>query len=377
MIRLLPRMLFLIALVLLLGVPAAAEPLVTDAYGAALEQADALGLDGLVEALPEEARSLMGEYGSFNVPDFGDGLSGVLGAALSQVTGIFRGALRNAALILAVAILCGLAGSICATEIQGNVVTVTGVLAIAAVTVGNPSAFIGLGGQTLSQIKDFAGVLLPVMAAAGAAGGAITSASAQYAATMLFLDVLLTIADQVIMPLVYAYIAVSVGNAAFGGDALRSAAGLLKWIATILLTGIVIVFVAYLTITGVVSGSTDALTTRVAKTAVATILPVVGGILTDAASTVVAGAGILRNTTGVLGMLATIAICAIPFLRLGASYLLYKLAAGLMAPVADARLARLTADMSGAFAVVLGLVGAGALMLFITLLSMIKMVTGL
>jgi len=370
-------MLFLIALVLLLGVPAAAEPLVTDAYGAALEQADALGLDGLVEALPEEARSLMGEYGSFNVPDFGDGLSGVLGAALSQVTGIFRGALRNAALILAVAILCGLAGSICATEIQGNVVTVTGVLAIAAVTVGNPSAFIGLGGQTLSQIKDFAGVLLPVMAAAGAAGGAITSASAQYAATMLFLDVLLTIADQVIMPLVYAYIAVSVGNAAFGGDALRSAAGLLKWIATILLTGIVIVFVAYLTITGVVSGSTDALTTRVAKTAVATILPVVGGILTDAASTVVAGAGILRNTTGVLGMLATIAICAIPFLRLGASYLLYKLAAGLMAPVADARLARLTADMSGAFAVVLGLVGAGALMLFITLLSMIKMVTGL
>ena len=40
-----------------------------------------------------------------------------------------------------------------------------------------------------------------------------------------------------------------------------------------------------------------------------------------------AGAGLLRGTIGVFGMLAVLAACAYPFLQLGIQYLLYKLTA--------------------------------------------------
>lgn len=52
-----------------------------------------------------------------------------------------------------------------------------------------------------------------------------------------------------------------------------------------------------------------------------------GGIISDAAETVLAGAGMLKNTVGVFGMLAILAACAYPFLQLGVQYLLYKLTA--------------------------------------------------
>ena len=52
-----------------------------------------------------------------------------------------------------------------------------------------------------------------------------------------------------------------------------------------------------------------------------------GGIIADASETVLAGAGMLKNTIGVFGMLAILAACAYPFLQLGVQYLLYKLTA--------------------------------------------------
>ena len=44
----------------------------------------------------------------------------------------------------------------------------------------------------------------------------------------------------------------------------------------------------------------------------------VGSILADAADTVLAGAGAVRNTVGVAGLLAVLAVCLLPLVRLGA-----------------------------------------------------------
>ena len=66
---------------------------------------------------------------------------------------------------------------------------------------------------------------------------------------------------------------------------------------------------------------------KVAKAAISGVVPVVGGIISDASETVLAGAGMLKNTIGVFGTLAILAACAYPFLQLGVQYLLYKLTA--------------------------------------------------
>ena len=74
-------------------------------------------------------------------------------------------------------------------------------------------------------------------------------------------------------------------------------------------------------------------------------------------------------------MLGVLAICLIPFLQLAFHYLTYKLAAALIGTVSDKRLSDLLDSIGGAFGIVLGLTGACALMLLVSLASAVKAVT--
>ena len=135
-------------------------------------------------------------------------------------------------------------------------------------------------------------------------------------------------------------------------------------------------FTAWLGISGAVTGAADAVTARAAKTAISAALPVVGGVISDAASTVVAGAGLLKNAVGAFGLIAAASVCLAPFLALGLRYLCYKAAAALAAAFADKRVSGLISELGGVFGMVLGVVGASALMLFISIISVTKAVSG-
>ena len=114
---------------------------------------------------------------------------------------------------------------------------------------------------------------------------------------------------------------------------------------------------------------------KVAKAAVSGAVPVVGGIIAEATETVLAGAGMLKNTIGVFGMLAILAACAYPFLQLGVQYLLYKLSAFLAAAVGAPELCKLIDGLGGAFGLVLGMTGSCALLLLVSVLSSVAAVT--
>ncbi|MEL4106212.1 stage III sporulation protein AE [Oscillospiraceae bacterium WX1] len=336
-------------------------------------QADALGTDKLENALPDDAGNALGNLKVTDSLDLSGGFQKLLKSASDNIGDVFTGALKSAAVIVIIAILC----SVVAASFDGGAkyAVLAGVLAIAAVSVSSINAFIGLGGKTLDDLNTFSKLLLPTLTAAATASGAVTSAVAKYAATALFMDILMTVSRSVVMPLIYAFTATSIAEAALGGDALAGASSLLKWMAKTIMTVTMLLFIAYLSLTGVISGTTDAVTAKAVKTTISTVLPVVGSIISDAADTVLAGASILRNAVGVFGLLAVAATCLLPFLRLGANYLLYKAAAGLSGAIADSRITKLLNAVSTAFGMMLGLVGASALMLFIAIISVIKVVT--
>ena len=247
-------------------------------------------------------------------------------------------------------------------------------LAVTAIAIGDARTFISAGTEALGELNTFSHALLPSLTAAAAAGGAVTSAAAKYAATALFMDVLITAARGIIIPLAYIYMAAAVAHAATGSAAAAGAAGILKWLAMSATALIMTAFTAYLSISGAVSGAADAVTLRTAKSAISTALPVVGGIISDAAGTVVAGAGLIKSAVGSLGLVATAAVCLTPFISLGLQYLMYKLAAALAEAFAPGRLPKLISSLGGVFGMVLGVVGAAALMLFISVASLIRTV---
>ena len=71
---------------------------------------------------------------------------------------------------------------------------------------------------------------------------------------------------------------------------------------------------------------------------------------------------------------AVLAICLTPFLRLALQYLTYKVTAALCATVAQPRLSQLIDAIGGAFGLVLGMTGAGALLLLVSLVSAVSAV---
>ena len=213
-----------------------------------------------------------------------------------------------------------------------------------------------------------------VMAVLTAATGGITGAAARQSATVLFSQLLISAMDRLLVPLVYAFVAVSCAHAAVGNPGLKKVADLLKNTITFLLTALLLAFVGYLTASGAIAGSVDAAAVKAAKLAISRAIPVVGGILADASESVLAGAGALRGAVGAAGMIVVLAICLTPFLQLALQYLVYKAAAALCATVAQPKLSGLIDAIGSAFGLVLGMTGAGALVLLVSLVSAVKAV---
>ena len=335
-------------------------------------QADALDLDGLQQAVEEYAP----EFDWTQTPDLDGGLADLLKTGTESLHSVIQMALRSGLLLLTIVLLASLAegAAACGTGKTLQAVPVAAALAITAVSVADANTLIGLGKEVIERMELFSKVLLPTVAAATAASGSPGGAAARQVAAMLFSDILMTLINRVLLPLVYAYIAACTAYAAIGNEGLKRIAATLKWVVTSVLTAVLVAFVGYLTVSGVIAGSADAVTLKAAKFTVSSVVPVVGGILSDAAETVLAGAGILKNSVGVFGMLAVLSMCLIPFLRLGIHYLMYKVTAALSATVADSRVAGLIDSIGGAFGLVLGMTGSCALLLLVSMVSAVTVV---
>ena len=115
------------------------------------------------------------------------------------------------------------------------------------------------------------------------------------------------------------------------------------------------------------SGAADQAAVRAAKAVLSGTVPVVGGILSDAAETLLAGAGVLRGGIGIFGTLGVLAICAYPFLHLGIQYLLYRGAGFLAEAAGGGPLPKLIGSLGSAFALVLGMTASCAAVIIVAI----------
>ena len=141
------------------------------------------------------------------------------------------------------------------------------------------------------------------------------------------------------------------------------------FIVVFFLTAMLLAFTGYLTASGAIAGSVDAAVVKTARMTISRAVPVVGGILSDAAGSLVAGASLIRGMTGVFGLLAVLSLCLGPLLRLGGQYLLYRGAALAASAAGSRKPARLVGRLGDAFAMVLAMAAACAAMLMISIVS--------
>ncbi len=355
------RLIFLILALAVLTVPARSAQVPRD----------------LEEALPEAAGELLQQVDASGTGGFTSGIKAILDSLSQEIGGVLRQRVRGAALVLLAVLLCSAVDGFY-QGVDGGKMTVflpmAGALSV-TLTAGSLDSLMGLGARTIEELSIFSRVLLPTLAAATAASGAVTSATVQQVSTVFLADLLISLIDQLLMPLVYLYAGALASAAMLPENRLGALAEALKKVITWILTTVLLAFTVYLSVVRVVSGSADAAALKVAKAAISGAIPVVGSILSEASETVLAGAGMLKNTIGVFGMLGILAACAHPFLQLGIQYLLYKLTAFLAATVGAPNLCKLIDGLGGAFGLVLGMTGSCAFLLLISVLSSVAAVT--
>ena len=332
--------------------------------------------EDLTDALPEAAEDVL-EIGDLSGPGgFSQGLAGIAERLVGEVKAVLRQRLRGAASILLVAVACGAVDGFAQGTGKGTAfLPMAGALAVTLLTAGSLEDLIGLGAETIGELNVFSKALLPTLAAATAASGAVTTATFQQVTTVFLADLLMELIDGLLIPLVYLYIGALAAGACLPENRLGAIAEALKKIVTWMLTSSLLLFTVYLSTVRVIAGAADGASVKVAKAAISGAVPVVGGIIAEAAETVLAGAGMLKNTIGVFGMLGILAACAYPFLQLGVQYLLYKLSAFLAAAVGAPELCKLIDGLGGAFGLVLGMTGSCALLLLVSVLSSVAAVT--
>lgn len=339
------------------------------------EQAQSYGMEDLEKA-GEEYIGETDLTGDLDVPSI---LESMGQRVQDSLAGVVKETVRSCVLLLVVTLLCGLAESMGAGA-GGDplkISTLAAALSIAAIAVGDVNSLLTLGEEAIYNMQGLGDILLPAVSMTTAASGAPAAAAVKYSATILFSDFLIRLINHLLIPLCYAFVAVNVAWAALGNDGLKRMGSLLKWLITTILSVILLVFIGYLNLSGVISGSADAATVKAAKFTISNMVPVVGGVISDTAETLLAGASLLRNTAGVFGMLAVLGICLVPFLNLGIHYLMYKVTAALAATVSgDGRVTGLIEALGSAFGLILAMTGSCGVLLIVAMTSAVSAVAG-
>lgn len=362
------KILVLLAALLLLLTPAMAVDV-------AAQQTEQFGLGGLQDALPSGAADLMEGITPLDPGSLTDGLGQIAAGVATQAGPAFMAALRTAIAMMAVVMLCAMTTQL-ESKLSQTAVLLAGTLAITLLSVTGINSMVGLGKLVLDQLQSFTALLLPVLATATVASGAPASSGVIYVASVFVSNFLITMMNRFLVPLVYAFLAVAAADTALGNQTLQKLRQLLKWIITNALKAVVLLFTGFMTVSGIISGASDELAIKAAKLAVSTIVPVVGGMISDASETVLVSARMIKSTAGLFGMLAVIAICLLPLIKLGFQFLTLKVTAAVSAPVGDKRLTELIDHVSDAMGFLMGMTGACGLMLLISCVCSIKAVSG-
>ena len=140
----------------------------------------------------------------------------------------------------------------------------------------------------------------------------------------MFSELLMQLVSKLLIPALYFFLAICAAEAALASELLTEIREFIGWLISKSLRIIVYIFLGFLSITGVISGAADAAAIRATKATLSGMVPVVGGIISDASETLLASASILKSSIGIFGLIVILAICLVPFFQIGIQYLMLK-----------------------------------------------------
>ena len=284
------------------------------------------GADTLMEALPEEAQSLLQNVGADPMETPAPDAATKLFSALSEgFRAEWTAPARALLTLLASCVLCRLVQEFAAKELS-YAVSVCGALC-AAVTLFSPMASLL---EQAARVTDAAAVFLlaavPVYAGLLFTAGNTVTAPTYGALSLTAANAVSVLSSAVLIPVLRVFLAFSVASAVTSFDLKRLTDALYKAIKWALVLAVT-VYTGVLSVQTIVANSAEMAGGKAAKMLVSGAIPIVGSAFSDAFSVIVSGAALVKNGVG-----ASLAIF-LPLCIKAAAWLLICFCAGLTAEV--------------------------------------------
>ncbi len=325
-----------------------------------------MAMEFTAPAVPQQAEGLMPK----DTETFAQGLWYVFKESVKYIYPGIAEASEICLGIIGIVLLASLLKSF--AGMSGRITELVCVLGISALLLKPSGTLLQLGLQTVDELSEYGKLLLPVMTGAMAAQGGVTASAALYTGTAFFNALLSTAVSKLIAPMLCIHLCLSIANSGISEEILGQMKTFIKWLMTWSLKIVLYAFTGYMTVTGVVSGSADAAAVKAAKIAISGAVPVVGGILSDASEAILVSAGIMKSAAGIYGILALLAICAGPFVKIGVQYLLLKLTAAICGVFGVKSVSGLVGDFSGMMGFLLAMTGTVCLLLLISTVCFLR-----
>ncbi|MBQ7033763.1 MAG: stage III sporulation protein AE [Clostridia bacterium] len=348
------KILFFILILCGLCLSAGAEPVFDAADGISAEGKDAVQkiLEGF--DFRDAAQSLSENTDA--------GFLGTLWQGLVQfVFGETRAALSIPLTVAALSVLCGLLGKLGDGKGAGEVgffIAYAACVGLAAAAVGDAAE---LARRTAEDMSTFTGTAMPALAVLSVSAGSASAAalhpallSAGAAASLLI--------SRVGIPAVYVSLALSVVGNLSGHTSLRMLSSVIRKTALWIVCGSLTLFSAVISVTGYAAGTLDGIAAKGIKYATSSLIPVLGGLLSDSAEAVSFSALAVKNAAGAAGMLLLLLLTLYPVIKTAISALLYRLSAAVAAAGADSRISSALSDMADTLATLSGMTAAAGVL---------------
>ena len=231
------------------------------------------------------------------------------------------------------------------------------------------------GNNVVTAVCDFITKLTPALIMTLFACGDIITAGAFEPVLSAAVYVIAVVIEKCLMPLIcfsaILSLAGNINEKVQISNFCRVLKSVTKWVMVVIIT----IFTSISAVYGFSAPSLDAVSGKAVKFAVGSLVPVVGGFLSDTLDTVLCGTRLMKNAVGVSGMVCICVTCIMPIIKIFVIQLLLKAGAALCEPISDKRISNMMWEVSDSIMTIFAVV-VMIMVLFLINIGIILLVTG-
>lgn len=328
-----------------------------------IEEQSALGIESIKRMLLELVNGTSKDFFSSFLNAFG-----------STIGRYFAGFLPSFVTIIIICLLNSLLAGLTSDFLNGSTSEVAHIMcycAIVIVLMSGMASVISEVSRTVQGLMTFASVLFPILLTLLSMLGGAT-AMAIYSPFMAALStVIMKLVTSVILPAFVATIVFSVVGSISKNVRLNKLVKLIKSASGWLIGIIFGMYATFLTVQGISGGLVDKFGFNLAKFALSSYVPILGGYLSDGFDLLSASLVLVKNAVGYTGVIILLAAVLFPLVKVVIFSLTLRLTAAVAEPIGDSRVATLMSDLASNMNLLITALAGTAFLFFILLMLLI------